>query len=634
MTSQAEDVQAAQAPRPWFGLVLIFLAAFGLRWAIVQQYEADHPLATAPVIDELSYVEWGGRIAGGDWIGDEVFFQEPLYPYFIGVTFSVLGEDLHGLRVLQCLLGALTVLLVWSITNELFERKAAWLAAVAMSLYPPAMLLPCLFLKPNLFLPIFGLFLLGLLRVRLKDNRWIALGVLGGLGALLRGNMLILLPCFFLWPFARAWSESRAAQRGVRAAGLFGLGVMLVLLPVFLRNWAVGGQFALTTSGAGTNVYGGNNAENPYGVATEFPWVRGIPRYEAGDWRREAERRLDRELNGSESSSYWLGQVVESMGEDPGLHVSILWNKLRLALNHYEVPDNHHLGWDARYVPLLRLPWPGFGLLGGVALAGLFLAIASRSRTSAQTQLAIAFLLYLGTIVVTVMSMRARLPLVVALFPFFGYGTVRGLGALKGSASRPGTAVAVLIGLSIALIPVFRATEVERDLAERDYNLAVSWLARGDHLQEVSDLAQGLAARYPNTSRFQTLLADTEWRRGARDRDEGREGPGQALIQEALARLKPITQDAQVSPRERSRAFRLAAYIQSDLRRWSVAERFFRSAREFAPEDPELLFAHGQALLALGEGPQVQEAHELFEKLIKLAPESPEAQAAARLLPE
>ena len=131
----------------------------------------------------------------------------------------------------------------------------------------------------------------------------------------------------------------------------------------------------LTTSGAGTNLYGGNNPENPYGRATEFGFVRGIPEHEAGDWRREAERRVGRALDPAEVSAYWLrGGAALVRGRIPGLHLAILWNKLRLSLGSYEVPDNHLLAWDARYVPIARFPWPGFGVVGTLGLAGLVLA--------------------------------------------------------------------------------------------------------------------------------------------------------------------------------------------------------------------------------------------------------------------
>jgi hypothetical protein len=102
--------------------------------------------------------------------------------------------------------------------------------------------------------------------------------------------MLVLLPVLATWPIARAWRRRRAFAPAVARAGIFLAGAACVLLPVALRNLAVGGEFLLTTSGAGTNLYGGNNLENPFGRATEPGFVRAIPEHEAGDWRREAGR--------------------------------------------------------------------------------------------------------------------------------------------------------------------------------------------------------------------------------------------------------------------------------------------------------------------------------------------------------
>ena len=34
--------------------------------------------------DARSYDAWARRIAAGDWLGTEVFYQAPLYPYFLG----------------------------------------------------------------------------------------------------------------------------------------------------------------------------------------------------------------------------------------------------------------------------------------------------------------------------------------------------------------------------------------------------------------------------------------------------------------------------------------------------------------------------------------------------------------------
>ena len=49
--------------------------------------------------DAHGYDEWARRIAGGDWIGSEVFYQAPLYPYFLGVIYAIAGRDLLIVRI-------------------------------------------------------------------------------------------------------------------------------------------------------------------------------------------------------------------------------------------------------------------------------------------------------------------------------------------------------------------------------------------------------------------------------------------------------------------------------------------------------------------------------------------------------
>jgi 4-amino-4-deoxy-L-arabinose transferase-like glycosyltransferase len=629
---------------PWRGflLLLLCLAAVGLRVVALGEFEAAHPLAEHLAIDERSYDEWGARIAADDWLGDEVFFQEPLYPYFLGVVYAVFGHELSVLRLVQCLLGGITTLLIFHLGRRTLGEGAGWIAALGFCLFPPAVLLPCLVLKANLFLPLFAALALLVIERPARVRHWLLAGVLGGLGALLRGNLLILLPVLCLWPLAR----SRFARATLRYSAAFGAGAALVLVPVLLRNVHVGGVWSLTTSGAGTNFYGGNNADNPYGVATEFDWVRGIPRYEAQDWRREAERRLDRELDAGETSSYWLGEALDSMATDPGLHLSIFWNKLRLAVGTYEVPDNHHLEWDARYVPVLAWGLPGFGLWGGLGLAGIALLAARRRLRGEALELGVLFLFYLGTIVLTVVSMRARLPLVVPLFPFAGYwvwelgrayvGHTREL-ALRRVA---GVLLLGILGVGLSSFPVFSSEQRAEDMADRDYNLAVSLLEREVELEEAARLAEQLVERYPRSARLQTLLADTEWRRSLKEIAAGRQEAAEALLDGALERLRRVSTSEGVNPREQSRAFRLAGYVQAGLGNWQAAERFFGRAREFAGEDLELRLSHGQALMlsaeALAPGPERDDRRArglaLLEGLVAEAPDSVEGNGASRIL--
>ena len=74
-------------------LVALALLALVARLAWVVPYDRHHPQADRPVIDEASYDTWARELAAGDWLGDEVFFQEPLYPYLLGVAYSLFGVD-------------------------------------------------------------------------------------------------------------------------------------------------------------------------------------------------------------------------------------------------------------------------------------------------------------------------------------------------------------------------------------------------------------------------------------------------------------------------------------------------------------------------------------------------------------
>ena len=550
--------------------LLVFLLALALRLVAVWQYQHGHPNAEHPVIDEASYDRWARALAGGDWIGHEVFFQEPLYPYVLGLLYTLFGPERIVVRIAQCVLWALAAVLVGRIARRAFSENAGRIAALVLALYGPGMIFPALLLKENLFLPLFASFALLLLDAE-RRRSWFALGVLGALGALLRGNMLVLLPLFALWPLWRARSRE-ALLRGVACVG----GMLLVLLPVGLRNYEVGGVFVLSTSGAGTNLYGGNNSENPWGRATEFSFVRGVPEHEADDWKHEAERRAGRALDRGEVSRYWMGEVVRSVRADPGLHLSILWNKLRLSLGRYEVPDNHFLEWDARYVPLARLPWPAFGIVGALGLAGLFLL---RRSSRAAKELALLFALYLGTIVLTVTSDRARLPLLVPLAPFAGFALLELLGP-----GRWRALAALAAGALFVFVPILPATERAQDLDERDYNLALQRLAEPGGLPEARALSEGLAARQPRSARVVLLRAEVGLRSSA--------------FESCVPELAGLAANEALRPRERFHARVLLAQGALLRRDYAEAARRAAEALEFDPQDARLHLLHANAVCA------------------------------------
>jgi len=602
---------------PWIlGLALL---GFVLRLAAVAQYQASHPNSANVVIDEKSYDRWARAIAGGEWMGTEVFFQEPLYPYALGSLYATLGESLYTARVAHCVSWTVAIVVIGLLARRIFGSVTGFLAAGAVALHGPGLLFPSLILKENLFLPVFAALLFVIVASRPLVGRkalgaWLALGILGGLGSLLRGNVLVLLPVLAAWPLARALVERTRAKPAFPLSLAFVVGVALVLVPVAWRNHHVGGVFALTTSGAGTNVYGGNNLENPFGRATEFSFIRGIPEHEAGDWRREAERRTGRVLDPSAVSSYWMGEAWRSVREHPLEHARILWRKLRLSLGSYEVPDNHMLDWDARYVAIARLPWPDFGVTGMFGIAGVLtwcvLVITRRKPVlpcaGGASELAIFFVLYLGTIVLTVTSDRARLPLLVPLAVFAAFFVVTTVVWLR-SRARFEIIVAVsslVVAALLAHVPALPASDRAEDWDERDYNLAVQFLDEPGRETEGRGLAESLAAKHPKTARIQLLVQSFAARRASRmygNTTEMVAVAGRVELFEVLRRATQIAEDASVFPRERFRADVLAAFVALELGQHEAAERRFGSARGFDPDSPDLRNGEARARLWIAE---------------------------------
>ena len=590
-------------------LALVLILSAGLRGWAAYEYSEQHPLRDAPTIDEASYDQWAVELAGGDWMGEEVFFQEPLYPYFLGVSYAVLGRDLLMIRLLQAALGVLTCYLVAKLGQRLAGEWAGVLAAGLFACLPSAVLMPCLLLKPNLHMPLFCALALALTRPGPGGIlRWFQIGLLGALCALLRGNSLVLLGVFFAWSLLPI---PRGLPSFVRCFS-FLLGVSLVLGPVAWRNHEVGGVYTLTTSGAGTNLYGGNYLGNPMGVATELPWVRGIPKYEADDWRYEAERRTGEALTATGVSRYWLGQTLRSFVHNPGAHAKIFWNKLRATLGYYPVPDNHSLAWDAKHVTALGLPLPGFGVLSALGLAGgaVFLLLRSRRDVLFESEEAgmralILFGLYLFTIVLTVTSMRARMPLAVLMAPI---AAAWALSVYR----RPHVSSVLVACVTAAFVawPAFSAEEQAQDLAERDYNLIVTELRSGPPTEGTKARVRNLVSSYPGTARFKILEAELHFAESVRLRAAGDEVTSMMEEQAALRLLDELDAMEDLSARTRMSADRLGGWVHTKRRDWSRAERCFRRAREFDPEGADLKAAHAQALVGAAEqrGPSAERA--------------------------
>lgn len=424
----------------------VFALALALRLIHVWQLRSA-PFFDFTMGDAQSYHDWGLEIAGGDWLGRETFYQAPLYPYFLGLVYTVFGPGLLAVRLCQSVLGAVACALLAAAGRRLFSPAAGVAAGLMLAVYPPAIFFDGLIQKtsPGLFL----LCLLLLLLARLvtapgRPRAWVWPGiVLGGL-VLTRENALVFA---LVLPGWLVLSRDAGRRRFARAAAL-ALGLGLVLVPTAARNQAVGGEFLLTTAQFGPNFHIGNNPDAD-GTYRPLVFGRGDPRFERRDATQIAEREVGAPLTPAEVSRYWTGRSLQYILSRPDDWLRLTGRKVLLALNAAEVADTEdqlsHADWSAP-LRLTGRVWH-FGLLAPLGAAGLCLTWGRR-RQLRPFHLMLAA--YAASLVLFAVMGRYRLPLAPMLMLFAGAGAVSawrmvGTGWNRQAAGAVGLAAALLV---------------------------------------------------------------------------------------------------------------------------------------------------------------------------------------------
>ncbi len=403
----------------WF--LAIFGLAFFLRIIYLLQIQSI-PLFYHLAGDGRTYDEWAQRIAAGDWLGQGVFYQAPLYPYFLAVVQSLFGHNLWLIRLLQILLGSLACAVVFLIGQKLFSRPSGIAAGLLLAGYAPAIFFDALIEKSVLdFVLLVALLYLLTVPKDAQPRKWLGAGAALGLLGLSRENALILAPVVAFW-IVLARPEQRLSLRG-RWLGLFAGGLLLVLLPVGLRNLAVGGEFQLTTSQFGPNFFIGNNpfADGTYGSVRR---VIGEVQLEGPDAKRLAERAVGHGLRPGEISNYWFKQALGYITSEPAQWLKLMGLKWLRIWNAREIEDSDDFYIYQNFSSLLALlaVVDHFGVLAPLAALG---ALITWCRWRELWLFYAMILALAASVAIFYVFGRYRFPLVPLLALFAGAGAVR-----------------------------------------------------------------------------------------------------------------------------------------------------------------------------------------------------------------
>lgn len=360
---------------PWNRLAAPAFAAFALAIAVRGIYIAEYardPTFDLALLDQLYNDDLARRILS-DGAPAQPWFRPPGYVWFLAALRSLFPEGFVGIRVVQAIIGSCSAALVALLAGRLFGRPAAWIAGMVMALCGSLVVADAELLSPVLVVPLNAAMLLALGEAARGGGWrwWCGAGAAAGASAVVRPDMLPFIPVAAVGAVLLASDRRRAIAGAACFCGLAGAAI----LPVAVRNRAVGGEWVLVAANGGVNFYIGNNPESD-GRSVALP---GRTQWGGGweDTRAMAEREAGRPLSWSEASSHYFAKGIGSWREQPGAMAKLALRKLWYfghgleILNSRDDYTSRHFSVVARILmwPLPpHLPW---GILGPLAMGAM-----------------------------------------------------------------------------------------------------------------------------------------------------------------------------------------------------------------------------------------------------------------------
>ena len=415
--------------RPAVLIGSILTAALVVRVVFLSQLERSS-FVDLLSLDSRFYRDLAHSILAGAGLPPGALTFNPLYPFFLAAVFKLFGERLIAARIIQALLGVLTVALVSRAGGRLVEGPwkgkpssglASAVAGCMAVLYAPFVLYEGMLVATAIEVFILTAAcslsldldhdLQGVRQMTAGGRRvppWLAALALGGClgaGALGRPNLFLLLAAALpVWLLVR----NRRKGRGVAPAVACAVGSLVFLLPTIAYNARSSGELVPVTAHGGINFYIGNRP-GTQGTYEPPPGMRGDMRGLIEDARMEAQAERGHPMSDAEVSNYYFRRAFEEIRGDPTAWLRLVGRKFLLFWNGAEVPDLPNAYFYAQASPALRLLFLPFAAIAPLGICGLVvLARSGRNRS--------VIFLFIGAGLVSVLlffvNTRYRLPLV------------------------------------------------------------------------------------------------------------------------------------------------------------------------------------------------------------------------------
>ena len=436
----------------WLIPAAIVLAAFAVRLLMLLQTR-NLPIYYQPMLDAGFFQQWADFKRTIAWVEAAPTFREPVYAYFVALIYTVFRESLTIVRVIQCLLGAASVLLLYSATRKIYGRLAAAVAAIVLALFSPAIFFTSEINETTLavfFVIASAYALAGAGKGRPLANASVS-GLLAGAAFLTRFVSIVALPAFVLHLLLS--KEPRLRKAAVMM--IVGFAIVPLCYQVLLVKTDQRAYFPLRSSWhalMGSGGVGGATLEPEFEIG--IGGSRGAYRAMAHTGRLEGQRdlirfaRIEDPQVDSEVDAYnhWGGRVAEDLASNPGAYPGAFFKKLGIFWGPTNPPANLDMRYVADFSVLLKNRLLSFAVIAALGLLGL---VAGLRRASLGFALYTLCLPLLASVYLISDIEKMLVVPFLAMFTGFTVATVAGSFRTGKTAKAIGVIVAGIILIAV-----------------------------------------------------------------------------------------------------------------------------------------------------------------------------------------
>jgi 4-amino-4-deoxy-L-arabinose transferase-like glycosyltransferase len=372
--------------------ILVFSIALALRIAQFFFLRSSDPSFDQLLdgVDTKGYDDLAQTVLAGDWLlrSVPVHNMGPLYAYLLAIVYGISGHHYEAAHAVQYFFGALSAATIFLAARSWFSNRVAFVAGLIPALSATLIVYEGYLLPEGLIFFLVALLILFTGFARHNPDRWwywLVMGVILGLAAVQRANILLCAFGFMYWIIFGF--KEYIIRRRLIAIALFIFGIVLAIAPATLHNRISGGQWVPTANSGPINFYLGNSVEATGTLYFGPIFKQHAPEVAAG-------------------TTTWGELLIDEIKSDPSRWAGLMLKKAYLFWAAYDTPDNFNYELFKRFSPLTKYGQLPFYFVASLGFVGM---VAAWPRRRFLMELYLFILIYMISVVIVIISGRYRL---------------------------------------------------------------------------------------------------------------------------------------------------------------------------------------------------------------------------------